>query len=124
MQVLICEIETAYSNLPEVVAVRSAQDSYVDREDFLRESRLVSSIQHPNVVRLLGVCTVDQPYCTILEHSRLGNLYTYLNTNCNPESDSFTTVPFNKLLDILGQIVSGMKHLESRSICHKDLAAR
>ena len=93
----------------------------MDREDFLRECRLLASIQHQNVARLVGVCTTEQPYCSVLEHSLIGDLYGYLRKS---SEENPTALGFPQMLDFVCQIVSGMKHLESRNIVHKDLAAR
>ena len=83
MQALICEIDSDYSNLPQpVVAVRSGLAGHlsdsIDRQEFLRESRLLSTLRHTNVVKLVGVAISEEPYCTILEHSVHGDLYHYL----------------------------------------------
>lgn len=83
LQALICEIDSDYSNLPQpVVAVRSGLAGHlsdsIDRQEFLRESRLLSTLRHTNVVKLVGVAISEEPYCTILEHSLHGDLYHYL----------------------------------------------
>ena len=82
-QALICEVDSDYSNLPQpVVAVRSGLAGHLsdslDRQDFVRESRLLSTLRHTNVVKLVGVAMSEEPYCTILEHSAHGDLYHYL----------------------------------------------
>jgi serine/threonine protein kinase len=102
------------------VALRSAQDSFVDREEFLRECRLLATLQHPNLARLIGVSTTEEPYCVILEHSQLGDLYQYLRQ----QDTSKDILPYSRLLEMSSQIAAGMKYLESRTIIHKDLAAR
>lgn len=78
IQVLVCEIDTAYSNVPQVVAVRSCSTFSEDREEFLRECRFLVSLQHPNIARLVGVSTSQDPNCSILEHSVQGDLYHFL----------------------------------------------
>ena len=80
-QVLLCETDSDYSNVPQPVAVRSCPHNSIDaldREDFLRECRLLASLRHTNVVTLVGVTTSDGPYCSVLEHSLQGDLYNYL----------------------------------------------
>ena len=129
-KVLVCEIESAYSNLPQTVALRSAQDSFQEREEFLAECRILALLQHPNVVRLVGVSTSENPYCSVIEHSTQGDLYQYLRNSRqgkgsnDPSSPVKDDIPYHRLLDWATQIAKGMKYLESKSFVHKDLAAR
>lgn len=73
-------MDSDYSNVPQPVAVRSGPSLHdsIDRQEFLRESRLLSTLRHANVVRLFGVAMSEEPYCSILEHSLHGDLYHYL----------------------------------------------
>lgn len=71
--------------MPQTVAVRSCSAAPTDREDFLRECRLLAGLNHSNVARLVGVCVssspsddIPGPYCSIHEHSQQGDLYHYL----------------------------------------------
>ncbi|XP_059092604.1 discoidin domain-containing receptor 2-like [Tigriopus californicus] len=77
-EVLVCEIDTAYSNVPQAVAVRSCSTFNEEQEEFLRECRFLVSLQHPNIARLVGVSTSQDPFCSILEHSAQGDLYHFL----------------------------------------------
>jgi hypothetical protein len=81
LQVLLCEIDSDYSNIPQPVAVRSGpvhSNDSVDRQDFLRECRLLATLRHNHVAKLVGVAMSEEPYCSILEHSLQGDLYHYL----------------------------------------------
>ena len=81
LQVLLCEVDSDYSNLPQSIAVRSGPshlNDSMDRKEFLRECRLLASLTHTNIVTLLGVAMSEEPYCTLLEHSSHGDLYHYL----------------------------------------------
>ena len=78
---LVCEVDSDYSNLPQPVAVRSGPahlSDNIDRQEFLREGRLLSTLRHTNIVKLIGVAVAEDPYCTVLEHSLHGDLYHYL----------------------------------------------
>ncbi len=133
-QVLLCEVESAYSNVPQSVSVRSF-GGHQERDGFVRECKLLASLSHPNVTRLIGVITDDEkkPFCSVLEHSAQGDLYHYLR-QCTLQEESSVeneatkastvTVTYKRLLEMVAQIAAGMKYLEGRSIVHKDLAAR
>jgi serine/threonine protein kinase len=63
------------------VAVRSGPchlNDSIDRQEFLRECRLLATLRHTNVAKLIGVAMSEEPHCTILEHSLYGDLYHYL----------------------------------------------
>jgi len=86
-QVVICEMDSAYSNVRRLVAARSSR-SAEEREDFLRESRSLVALRHPALAAILGVCTAEgsadeetspaPPYCALFEYSPLGDLWHYL----------------------------------------------
>ena len=81
LQVLLCEVDSDYSNVPQPVAVRAGPthlNDSIDRQEFLRESRLLATVRHSNVVKLVGVAMSEEPYCSVLEHSLHGDLYHVL----------------------------------------------
>lgn len=49
----------------------------------LREVRFLASLSDPNVCRVLGVCTAEQPPWTIIEYGEMGNLAQYLQFLAN-----------------------------------------
>ena len=40
----------------------------------------MSRLRHPNIVRLLAVCTQDEPYAMITEYMQNGDLNQYLSS--------------------------------------------
>ena len=47
-------------------------------EDFFREVDFMSRLDHPRIVRLLGVCSQQQPFAMIFEYMDLGDLRDFL----------------------------------------------
>lgn len=48
-------------------------------EDFLSEIEILKRIgEHPNIVKLIGCCTLKQPYMMVMELVPCGSLKTYL----------------------------------------------
>ncbi|XP_026684275.1 epithelial discoidin domain-containing receptor 1-like [Diaphorina citri] len=76
-EMMICETEDIELDT-EKVAVRTC------RGDSLREIRFLSSLQDPNLVSILGVCTGEQPPWLVMEYpAQLGDLVQHLNSADN-----------------------------------------
>ena len=50
------------------------------KDEFFREVTLMSILNHPNIVRLLAVCTEEEPYGMIFEFMKDGDLNQYLRS--------------------------------------------
>uniref|UniRef100_A0A671URF7 Tyrosine-protein kinase n=1 Tax=Sparus aurata TaxID=8175 RepID=A0A671URF7_SPAAU len=101
------------------VAVKSCKENLAPehKSKFLMEARILKQYDHPNVVRLIGVCTQKQPIYIIMELIRGGDFLTYLRN----ESHSLTPKMLVKMTE---NVASGMEYLESKKCIHRDLAAR
>ncbi|KAI6657553.1 Dual specificity protein kinase splB-like [Oopsacas minuta] len=91
------------------------------RLSFLTEAAIMGQFNHPNVLRLLGIVSVTEPYMLIIELME-GDLRNILATIASVTFDS------DKLLQSLllstRDIVNGMEYLSSKHFVHRDLAAR
>ncbi|XP_070536963.1 fibroblast growth factor receptor 4-like [Ptychodera flava] len=115
------------------VAVKSLKEkaSIGDRENFLLELNAMKTLQsgHPNVVKLIGFCTAQDPICIIVEFAPYGSLHDYLMKNRATESYE-NIIPNSRdltsrdLLQFAWQIARGMSFIASRKCIHRDLAAR
>ncbi|KAL1516512.1 hypothetical protein ABEB36_000421 [Hypothenemus hampei] len=98
------------------------------RHEFLRETSWLAALRDPNLARVLGFCSQDEPMCAILEHTDGGELPKFLETRVRLDSNSgdpvAPTVSYGSLIYVATQIASGMKYLESLDLVHRDLAAR
>lgn len=95
----------------------------------LSEFQLLQEVKHPNVIRLLGACTLDTPL-VIIEYAKHGSLRNYLRLSrkleCSGIEYSDGVEPM-QVLDILSfalQICKGMAYLTEIKLVHRDLAAR
>ncbi|XP_030855221.1 proto-oncogene tyrosine-protein kinase receptor Ret-like [Strongylocentrotus purpuratus] len=121
-----------------VVAVKMLHKFAEDtqKQEFLREIELMKELgYHPNVVSLLGCCTIQDPICLLVEHCYYGDLLHFLRNRRPQMFDQFKTgraprTPSKdalRPLDLLSfarQIAMGMEYISQKGFVHRDLAAR
>ncbi|XP_065830172.1 uncharacterized protein [Oscarella lobularis] len=124
------------------VAMKSVLDVFNRRElnDFVREGLQMRQFDHPNVMKLLGICWSDDPSSPyhrspliILPYMELGDVRTYLRkrrpggsivslTDENPPQ--VRKVSLAQLVKFSLHIAKGMEYISNKGVVHRDLAAR
>ena len=98
------------------------------KEAFKKEYRFMSRLDHPNVIRMLGVCATDPSRFIMMEYMERGDLTGYLeeyesivHSQGVPKEEE---IHVSTLIYMCTQIADAMKYLVSRNFIHRDLAAR
>ncbi|XP_052528223.1 tyrosine-protein kinase Fes/Fps isoform X2 [Tympanuchus pallidicinctus] len=101
------------------VAVKSCRETLPPelKAKFLQEARILKQYNHPNIVRLIGVCTQKQPIYIVMELVQGGDFLSFLRSE-GPH------LKVRELIKMTENAAAGMEYLESKRCIHRDLAAR
>lgn len=100
------------------VAVKTSKKSKMTNAAFLEEATKMKELLHKNLVRLYGVCTMDDPIFIVLEYLSGGCVLDFLRTRRGKNAT------LQQLAQMLSDIAEGMMFMESVHWVHGDLAAR
>eukprot|EP00049_Salpingoeca_infusionum_P011672 m.203812 g.203812 ORF g.203812 m.203812 type:complete len:361 (+) comp14998_c0_seq2:2780-3862(+) len=111
----------------QAVAVKTLKSEEADAEEqakFVIEAQLMSCLQHPNLVSIVGYITNSQPYLIVMELLENGDLREYL-LKCRPgqEHPKESITPYT-VAHVGVQLVSALEYLSERNIVHRDVACR
>nr|XP_018917341.1 PREDICTED: tyrosine-protein kinase Btk29A isoform X3 [Bemisia tabaci] len=100
-------------------AVKMMKEGTMSEDDFIEEAKVMTKLQHQNLVQLYGVCSKHRPIYIVTEYMRHGSLLNYLRRHENTLGGNV-----GLLLDMCIQVCKGMAYLERHNYIHRDLAAR
>ena len=97
------------------VVVKYHKQGTCSREIFLWEAEVMKTLEHPNIVKLLAVCTHTQRSFIVLE--AMGDtLYAALRRQ--------TLTKLSDILSMTIQVAKGMLYLQEQRVIHRSLMAR
>jgi len=105
-----------WNGIPVAVKTLRRNLSQADRDDFNREAKLMHAINHPNCVRLYGVCSTETRQSLVMEWMDGHDLSRLLQQNPPP--------PMHRRVSLFRQICAGLCYLHTqKSIVHSDIKA-
>ncbi|KAG9509172.1 Tyrosine-protein kinase transforming protein ros, partial [Fragariocoptes setiger] len=106
------------------VAVKQLKEDACDcdKRDFLEEAKLLSKFDHPNIVKLIGICVDRGAILHVMELMLGGDLNKYLQA-CHAHNQR-AQLTLDDLLTICLDVADGCCYLEQQRHVHRDLAAR
>lgn len=60
------------------VAVKMMKEGTMSEDDFIEEAKVMTKLQHQNLVQLYGVCSKHRPIYIVTEYMKHGSLLNYL----------------------------------------------
>jgi len=100
-----------------------------EKDSFVKEMEIMKKLNHPNLVKMYGICIDKLPLYLIQELCEMGDLKAHLEKfklgkNKLIKKRNFIPPNIDDLSEWCLQIASGMAFLEFKKIIHRDLAAR
>lgn len=81
-------------------------------ESFLRESHLLKTLRHPNIIRSIGNGKIKGQYYIVMEYAEGMNIKNFFKNRTLTEQET---------IKILLQVVSALSYLHHHSIIHRDI---
>lgn len=95
------------------VALKIINEPDINIVEFKTEMEIMGKIHHPNILQLLGACTLDNPYMIVMEYM--------IKDSLESANDNMST---NQKIDVMKDVSRGLAYLHNRKpdcIIHRDL---
>ena len=112
--------DTGQKTIEVAMKILKSSDESV-KTAFMREAAIMGQFSHPNVLKLLGILSLTEPFMIVTEFMK-ADLPKFL-INLKPSGIDVSVIP-PVLLRFCIDIASGMEYLASKNCVHRDLAGR
>nr|XP_020648417.1 serine/threonine-protein kinase LMTK3-like [Pogona vitticeps] len=125
-KVILGEIFSDFTPAQVVVKELRVSAGPLEQRKFLAEAQPYRSLQHPNILQCLGLCTETIPFLLIMEFCQLGDLKRYLRAQRKADgmTPDLLTRDLSTLQRMAYEITLGVLHLHKNNYIHSDLALR
>src|SRR5690606_1829021 len=87
------------------------------RQRFLEEARLLSRLDHPNIVRVLSYNSIENEVFMVMELVTGGNLRRVMNEL----ADKGRQMEFAESVDLVIQMANGLHYAHQQGLLHRDI---
>jgi len=94
---------------------KSQMDDLDDVERIYRESAILTSLKHPNIIRLYEVLDATEWVLLVMEFAKGGELKDFISTKQNQ------ILSEHLACDILNATINGLEYCHRRKVIHRDL---
>jgi serine/threonine protein kinase len=99
-----------------VKIMKKAQMEAADLARIKRELRVMTVLDHPNIVKLYQVIDTPETTCIVMEFCSGGDLYDYIST--------YRRLSVPNALKIFRQIVAGLLYCHQHLVIHRDVRSK
>ena len=109
-----------------LVAVKTMKEGTRElADDFRKEINIMREFDSPYIVKLLGVCTAEEPVYLIVEFMSCGNLKDFvIGARPDQKTGQQAKLSVQQLVSICRQVAAGVSYMASLRFVHRDIAAR
>ena len=100
----------------KLVAIKKTDIKYFSTDEIYnltREGRLLSNLNHPNIIKIYCYYTYENYLYNVMEYAKGGELTQYINSKKD--------IPEEKIKSIFKQIYDAVKYIHNKNIIHRDL---
>jgi len=65
---------------------------FLCRQEVMRETKCLYTVRDPNLVRIVGVCSPDEPLCIVQEYCEYGDLPNFLKLQTAESTEDHPTI--------------------------------
>merc|ERR1712176_1065033 len=115
-----------FQGVSSQVAVKTIKPARMDKQaitEFEKEVSIMTTLQHENIVNLVGLCTETMPLYIIMEYMENGPLNDFLMGKA-PNKLEDTTLSTRDLLYMSLQPCKALEYLSNKNVVHRDISAR
>ena len=116
---VLCGDDKLEAPMPVALKIQTKIGSLSSRAIILREAAVLNLLNHPNLLRLEGVCSTRHRTTLITQLCENGCLQDLLRARTEPDCDG--ALELSAQLNFCADVASGLTYLANRGIVHRDV---